>query len=305
MSPITTVAVVVARLQVDALHIGHHHLIEQAQSFIQADALMICLGDRDKVGGGKHPLPFQVRKQMVLESYPQATVVRLMDTPSDERWSQQLDDLIWKHFPHCRPTLFCSRDGFKDYYSGRHQVEVIDPIESLSGTDIRASIASDLQNTSRQNADFRRGYIAAHLDRHPIVFSTVDVAVMNHDRSKIWLGQKEADCGSWRFPGGFVDPTDATRVAAAVREATEELGNIKLDNPVYIGSAQVTDLRYADEADAIMTDLFLLTHTWGQAVASDDLDEIGWFAIEDIMQCLVDAHKPLGQMLLNHIKKGA
>lgn len=295
-------SVVVARLQVAELHEGHRHLLDVAQA--AGESLMICLGDRDKLGGSRNPLPFHIRKRMVQDEYPTAKIVRLLDTPSNELWSQKLDMLIKEHFEQYDVTLFCSRDGFKDYYSGKFPVVEVEPIDGLSGTKQREQIAVDLKSGAGHNTDYRRGYIAAHIDRYPVVMSTVDVAVMDIARGHIWLGQKEADCGQWRFPGGFVDPEDASRAAAAVREATEELGNIKLSEPTHIGSAQIDDMRYRDEADSVMTDLFLFTHTWGQVKASDDLDAVGWFPVEELMERLIPSHQPLGQMLLDAIKKG-
>ncbi len=292
--------VIVARLQVAELHAGHRHLIESVLA--SCDAVLICIGDRDKVAGARNPLPYSARAAMVAEHYGESIAVRrLADHPDDRRWSERLDALIRAEYPLHDVTLYCSRDGFSDYYSGAFPVHVIAEAPAESGTQQRARILADLKSGNRQNADFRRGMIAAAASRYPIVFSTVDVAVMDGNRSHLWLGQKHEDNGRWRFVGGFVDPTDTSRAAAAIREAEEELGGIRLDNPTYVGSLQVNDFRYRDEADSIMTDLFIVTHTWGQATASDDLDAIGWFPLSQLPELLIPCHQPLGALLLRHL----
>ena len=296
-----SLGVMVARLQVAKLHEGHRHLIATMQK--ENDDTLVFLGDRVKVPGARNPLPYPVRRTMVEEAFPSTVVLRLSDTPSDERWSNALDAIVQEHYPEHDVTLYCSRDGFADYYSGIYPIKVIGEHTAESGTEQRARILADVTNGTNLNEDFRRGYIAAVAGRFPIDFSTVDVAVMDGARTHIWLGQKAEDCGKWRFVGGFVDPSDVSRKAAALREAREELGNIKLDNTIYIDSARVDDFRYRDEPDGVMTDLFLVTHTWGQATASDDLDAIGWFPITELRERLIDCHKPLADLLIGYLKK--
>ena len=296
-----SLGVMVARLQVAKLHEGHRHLIETMQA--ENDDAMVIIGDRIKVPGARNPLPYSVRRAMVEEAFPGLMVQRLFDTPSDERWSNALDVIVQEYYPEHDVTLYCSRDGFADYYSGIYPVKVIDEHPAESGTEQRARILTDVDAGINLTEDFRRGYIAAVAGRFPIDFSTVDVAVMDGARTHIWLGQKSEDCGKWRFVGGFVDPSDASRTAAACREAREELGNIKLDNAIYIDSARIDDFRYYDEPDGVMTDLFLVTHTWGQATASDDLSAIGWFPIEELHERLIDCHKPLADLLIEYLKK--
>ncbi len=294
--------VAVARFQVATLHAGHLHLIETMRR--ENDDVLVIIGDRIKVAGARNPLPFAIRQMMVAESFPDLMVLRLADTPSDKRWSAALDALIRQHFPLHQVTLYCSRDGFSDYYSGSFPVNVLDEHPAESGTEQRARILSEINAGMNINTDFRRGYIAAALQRFPITFSTVDVAVMNKARTHLWLGQKVEDVGKWRLIGGFVDPSDESRLAAAVREASEELGGIKLDAVEYVDSMRVNDFRYRDEKDGVMTDLFIATHTWGRAVASDDLDAIGYFPVEELEERLIPCHQPLGKRLLKHLNKG-
>lgn len=299
-----------SRMQVDELHAGHRHIIQTA--ITENDHALVLLGDREKVPGKTNPLPGFIREQMVIETFPNlAGVGTLPDNPSDDEWSRQLDQEIISRFPNHAVTLYCSRDGFKGSYSGRFQVEVIDPIEAPAGTDLRFRILRMLQLAKNGqlevrksfNQDFRRGWIASVISRPPIDFSTVDVAILTSDRTQILLGQKRNDAGRWRFPGGFMDPQDPSRKFAAKREVREECGDIEIEITDHLGDYQVNDFRYRDEPDSIRTDLFLATHVFGAPRAGDDLAAVKWFPIEDLLDRLIDNHKPLGQVVLEHLKK--
>jgi bifunctional NMN adenylyltransferase/nudix hydrolase len=312
----TTLGVIVARFQVAELTLGHRHLIDTALK--HHDQVFICLGERDKVPGARNPLPFIVRKRMIEEMYGTRIVVHeLRDHPSDAAWSQSLDQKIRDHFPYTLPTLYCSRDGFKAAYSGQYLVVEVDIVDSDSGTQQRAAIGFDFAKRNHHhrwggkaltpwqqpwNRDYRRGFIAATTMRHPIVFSTVDIALMNQERTHLWLGQKPTDEGRWRFFGGFVDPRDSSRRAAALRELYEEVRGIRVDETIeYVDSLRVEDFRYRDEPDGIMTDLFIATHTGGTPQAADDISAIGYFPLTELPERLVPEHQPLGSLLLTHL----
>lgn len=311
-----TLGVIVARFQVAELTQGHRSLIEHALT--NNDRVLICLGERDKVPGARNPLPFIVRKRMIEEAYgKRISVHELRDQPSDARWSQALDQLIADHIPRHQVTLYCSRDGFAPYYSGRHPIEIVEVVASESGTQQRAAISLDftMRNHHHQwggkpltiwqqpwTRDYRRGFIAAATARHPIVFSTVDIALINPARTHLWLGQKPSDEGRWRFFGGFVDPRDTSRKAAARRELLEEVSGITIDETIdYVDSLMVDDFRYRDEGDSVMTDLFVATYTGGQPIAADDITAVGHFPLAELLERLVPEHQPLGELLLVHL----
>ncbi len=312
-----TLGVIVARFQVAELTLGHHSLIEHALR--HNDRVLICLGERDKVPGARNPLPFIVRMRMIEETYgKRISIHQLRDQPSDARWSQALDQLIADHIPRHQVTLYCSRDGFAPYYSGRHPIEIVEMAASESGTQQRAAISLDFTKRNHHHRwggkpltiwqqpwtrDYRRGFIAAATVRHPIVFSTVDVALMNHARTHLWLGQKPIDEGGWRFFGGFVDPRDTSRKAAARRELLEEVRDITIDDTTieYVDSLVVDDFRYQDEYDSVMTDLFIATHTCGQPRAADDITAVCYFPLTELLERLVPEHQPLGTRLLSHL----
>ena len=313
---INTLGVIVARFQVAELTQGHHSLIEHVLD--HNDRVLICLGERDKVPGARNPLPFIVRKRMIEEVYgKRISVHELRDQPSDARWSEALDQLIADHIPRHQVTLYCSRDGFAPYYSGRHPIEIVEVAASESGTQQRAAISLDFTKRNHHHQwggkprtiwqqpwtrDYRRGFIAAATARHPIVFSTVDIALMNSARTHLWLGQKPTDEGRWRFFGGFVDPRDTSRKAAARRELLEEVSGITIDETIeYVDSLAVDDFRYRDELDGVMTDLFIATLADGQPIAADDITAVGYFPLTELMDRLVTGHQPLGELLLTHL----
>lgn len=305
-----TLGVVISRMQVYELHQGHRHLIQH--SLARHDHTLVFLGDREKVPGKINPLPGFIRTQMVEETFPTlVSVACLPDHPSNTWWSQNLDREIALRFPDYEVTLYCSRDGFKKSYSGRFPVVEIAPVASPSGSDLRFALLRALQvakhggQQAREmlNHDFRRGWMAAAISRPPIDFSTVDVAILKSDRTQVLLGQKPSDGDRWRFPGGFIDPTDRSRKMAAKREVREECGDIEIEITAHLGDYQIDDFRYRDEEDGVRTDLFLATYVFGAPRAGDDLAAVQWFPIEELTARLVDNHQKLGTAVLEHIKK--
>src|SRR5437764_2690247 len=88
--------------------------------------------------------------------------------------------------------------------------------------------------TDRAIAEFPRG----DLDRDPLAWeqagvqatrpAAVLVPVVDHPEPGVLLTMRTSDLpshgGQIAFPGGKIDPTDATPLAAALREAEEEIG---------------------------------------------------------------------------------
>ena len=303
-----TLGVIIARMQIDQLHVGHKHLIKTALD--KNAAVMVLIGDRDKMPGQRNPLPGFVRKAMVEDTFPEIDkVVVQKDQPNNERWSKNVDEIISNFFPNHSPTLYCSRDGFKGSYSGKYPVIQIDPIEAPSGTDIRKDIHAEVIAASRGNGsisfsrDYRRGMIAAAMLRFPVDFSCVDIAVLNETRTKVCLGQKSDDRGKWRFVGGFVDPADKSRKLAAIREAHEELGMIEIGDVTHIADVIVNDFRYEDELDSIRTDFFVGKHLWGKPMAGDDIDAVKWVEISNLKNEIVASHQHLADLLIDYLKK--
>jgi 8-oxo-dGTP diphosphatase len=136
---------------------------------------------------------------------------------------------------------------------------------------------------------------------YPVAFHTVDIIATRNNSNcvEILLGQKgkEQDKTKWVFIGGFVDPTN-TAESAALRELHEET-NVKVtdeDRLIYIGSLFVDDGRFKDSPHKVTTSIFTLELTdeeAAQAVGGDDIQEVKWVALDDVLPLLKEHHIPL------------
>lgn len=287
-----TLGVVIGRFQVPELHSGHHHLIRTAAR--ENTAVLVIIGSGRSLATARNPLPFSVRRQMVLMDYPAAQVVEHFDHPSDHAWSEGLDAIITALFPGHVVTLYGSRDSFFPYYHGQFQTKAVAAIECESGTDLRNALLKNPPHTS----DFRRGLIYAEQSRLSISYQAVDVAIIGGNRDSLLLGQKPTDGGKWRFVGGFVDARlDQSLEAAARREAYEETGGLGVDHFVYRGSVVVNDWRYRRDDDVVMTALFSASYTFGAPRATDDLSDLRWFRWHEVQAVIHECHQPLFTLL--------
>lgn len=291
------VGVVIARFQTTELHAGHRALLDEVSA--RHRHVLVVLGvARTYVPTFHNPLDVARREQMVLHHYPAAKIVTHRDCRSNARWSQLLDATIAAAYPkQTEFSLYGSRASFIPSYCGKYPCIELPETHDLSGTALRQD-AVDHPALSRE---FRAGVVYTATTRPPLVFQTVDIAIVNGDRSQVLLGAKLEDEGLLRFVGGFVDPSDASLEMAAKREAFEETGGLELADFRYVGSTKVDDWRYRNTRDTIMTTLFAATHVFGAPKASDDMDgALTWHSIPDIEGKLVEEHRPLVKMLSVH-----
>lgn len=292
-----TVGVVVGRFQVPELHGGHIHLLNWAKK--ENDHLVILLGSKVAQPSVRNPLPFVVRERMVRQAYPSALVYELPDNPSDEVWSRNLDEIVRRSFPFQEVKLYGSRDSFANHYHGSFPIVLVPEVPNISGTELR--------NNPKEPADdksFRQGLIEAQRLRYPVSFQTVDIGVIKHESQEILLGRKQTDPeGLWRLPGGFVDPSDSSLESAAARELREEVGNIMTHEITYLGSSKVEDHRYRNESDKIMTALFLTYYMGGRVAANDDLEEVAWLLLENVLERVIPEHKVLVEKIIEANKR--
>jgi len=129
----------------------------------------------------------------------------------------------------------------------------------------------------------------------PIAFHTVDIALWRpifEDKEEnpkiigyeVCMGQKSDELGSglYRFPGGFVDPTDQSAEAAALRELGEEVPKIDVDpNPQYITSMLTNDKRYRNSRDKILTSFYKIQFISGHIKPGDDLAAVEWIKVDE------------------------
>lgn len=295
-TPDADVGVIVGRFQTSELHDGHLQLI---QSVIDRhDKVIIFLGLSPIPGTTRNPLDFEARKQMILSAFPNVSVLYIKDVPDDKAWSKRLDEQIKDLItPTQSVVLYGSRDSFIPHYFGNFQVIELETPVYYSSTEDRRKIGKSVKNSP----EFRKGVIWATQNRYPTCFPTVDVAIIDYDKSRVLLAKKAIE-SKHRFVGGFVDPYDETFEDAAEREVREETG-LEIANLKYIGSAKINDWRYRSEVDKIKTMFFAAQYVYGSPTAMDDIDELRWFEFDEIKEdIIVDTHHPLIHLFHKHLE---
>ena len=303
-----TIGVLVARFQTYKLTDGHTHLLNAVLS--KHEKVLLFLGVAPTKGTRRNPLPFKVRKLMMLGSYPKdkypnLEILDINDVYNNEVWSEILDKKIEEKAKGLSPILYGSRDSFCKNYTGKFPTVTLASAKSLSGTEFREATVAELL----QDENFRRGWIAACYDRYPMNYPTVDAIIFNADKTHILLGRKFNDPkNKYRTPGGFFDRSvDKSLEDAAAREVMEETGVKGVGKPLYIGSTPIDDPRYAGEPDGILTSLFVIHDTLGECKPQDDLDGLKWFSIKELLEKdgeqFIDYHKPLWELFKEYLKK--
>lgn len=271
--------IIVARFQTPYLHDGHKALIQGVKE--KHNQVVVVLGVSPVKASKKNPLDYGTREKLIKECYPDIIVLPLHDHSSDNVWSTNLDTLLNSVFPGEHMILYGSRDSFMSYYSGKLKVEEFPVYGKFNATEIREMVSE----TIGTSADFRKGVVYATYQQYPKVYPTVDIALFKNERKKMLLGQK-TESNLWRFPGGFVDPTDDSYEEAAKRELREEVGDVEVGEFVYEMNQKVDDWRYKGEVDKIITTLFSTDLTYGNAQADDDLAHVQWFDWIEIQELI-------------------
>lgn len=307
------IGVIVGRFQSPELHEGHIDLFDHVCS--RYERVVVYLGNTPVVDPDNF-LDYQQRKAMIHEKYPNVAVLYIMDVDDDTVWASRLDDLISHQLrPTEKPLLFGSRDSFIKAYidgNGRYDCEEFEAKRLISATEIRNKLSKKLIS----NYFVRVGMFLASLMRYPTSYTTVDVAIMDDDRTNIWLGRKK-DEKRFRLIGGFSDPRSKSLEEDAKRETLEET-HIELSEPTYIFSTLIDDWRYRRSRDKIKTTLWIGDRIGGQPKPDDDIVEIKKFPITDfiweegtapILETLkngdkiVKGHVPLMLKLVEYLSK--
>jgi len=305
-TPQANIGVIIGRFQTPYLHQGHTDLIDSVCS--RHKKIMILLGCTNGILVTRNnPLDYHTRMIMLRESYPDVVVMPVYDTVSDYDWSEVVDSRISEAFGLGTAVLYGSRDAFIPHYYGKYPTVELEETYKSSATAIRNSVSDEV----RSNSEFRRGIVYAAHNKHPVSFQVVDLGVFrlpSDGPMYLALGRKKSDLpGDWRLPGGFVDPSDKTLESAAIREGREELGiNCGLSPATYVGSFRINDYRYRSEVDGMMSALFYAIFMHGSIKASDDLDEVKWFDVNELEKddsCVMEDHQPLIKRLITYLKK--
>lgn len=260
-----TLGVVIGRFQTPFLTVGHRSLL--AQALANHKKVLVLIGVSQALGTDKNPLDFDTRKKLFTENRQlnKEDINRLIIEPlpdymlCDRVWTQRVDSFM-ERLGFKEATLYGGRDNhLEKHYLGNHDVHIIDSKHACSATELRKASAKE----ALSDESFRHGIIYHVENRYPIVYPTVDVAIItpaaNPDKdgsyySYVLMGRKGE---KFTFIGGFVDPSDEDLEAAALREVQEETGwDLSQLDFSYIFSMKVPDLRYKGTKDGIMTTLF-------------------------------------------------
>jgi bifunctional NMN adenylyltransferase/nudix hydrolase len=292
----SNVGIIVGRFQTPYLHAGHIHLIDEVKRISMN--LLILISVNPGWTSKRNPMDFETRKLMLQNQYPSAVILPIVNHPSDVAWSQNLDQIVQKHFPDKEPTLYGSRDCFFSRYHGQIKTFFLPEISNVSATDIRRQLQLPIDSEK-----FREGVVyAATRQNFPTSFQVVDIIIRHSAEQKVLVGRKKGEDG-WRFPGGFVDPKDESLEFAAKRETIEEVGDIEVSSLRYLASRRINDFRYVDSEHKMLTALFVGTYIFGPIKGGDDLPEVRWQNIDGLLDRLVDSHKPLAQIFLSQNKQ--
>lgn len=295
------VGVIVGRFQVPELHAAHVDLIESVCA--RHSKVIIVLGISPLHVTRQNPLDFEARKQMILERFPELTIVYNNDQPTDEAWSVNLDSVIGALVtPMQTVCLYGSRDSFITHYSGRYSTTELLQETYISGTETRNAVAA---GRTASSPDFRRGVVWAAHGGFPTCFPTIDVAVLDERHERVLLARKPQET-QHRFIGGFADPRSDSYEADVRREVDEE-AHIAITDPKYLASFQIDDWRYRGELDVIKTLFFVAKLFSGRPTPDDDIEALQWFDLATLSpdRHIVPSHRPLAACLLERLERRA
>lgn len=286
------VGVIVGRFQVPKLHSEHKKLFDKVIS--ENHKLLVFLGIPIFKTTDSNPLNFEMRRNMILEDYPEATILGISDVPGGEeediQWAKNLDDKIQEILmPNQEVILYGGRDSFIRRYKGKFSTKTLEPERYVSGSEIRNSV----RNYIASPYEFRSGVIWATQNQYPAVLPTVDCLIYNSDFTKVLLGRKEKE-SKWRFIGGFSDIDSLSYEEDIQREVLEET-SIELDikSFKYLGSLKVNDPRVYSNKYKIKTIIFETSADDSlNFVGDDDITEVKWFPCDSVLP-LVEAHKEI------------
>jgi bifunctional NMN adenylyltransferase/nudix hydrolase len=271
------IGVIIGRFQVPELHPGHIDLLETVNGL--SEKMVILIGTTVAKNTQRDPLDYNTRELMLSNAYWFADIHPLADQKTNEYWSESIDNLLLGLYPNDDITLYGMRDSFIPCYAGKIPVVEL----PAKDTSYNATVLRKLAGQKPiDHPYFRMGCIYQSIHRYPISYQAVDLAILNPSADQILLGRREHET-QWRFPGGIVDPTDSSLETAIAREAAEEVPGAQLTRFEYISSRRVKDYRYINREDQIMTAFYQAFYMGGEVRAGDDLFEVKWFDIKDLL----------------------
>lgn len=292
------VGVIRGRFQVPELHEGHRFLFSYVLQRHQ-DVLVI-LSD-PYISNSADALSFAMQKMMIESTYPgrKLRFAECSRIPSSRLMrSKVLDDVIEREFPGRRAIIYGSRESIVHSYDGRFEKHETPTIFSGSGTEIRKAIEIV------DSVEFRMGVIYSAVHRRPIGYPAVDVAVVSKNRGCVLLVGWAEEEGMLRFPGSFFEfGKDVSYEVAGVRCVAKELPGIEIGTMRLVASHTIEDYRYKRSQDGVITTLMAapVAAPWidGNPVPGIGVDSAQWVDFEKVPSVLVEAHRPLGEIMVN------
>lgn len=137
------IGIIIGRFQVPELHQGHKYLIQSTIN--NFDDTVIFIGEtKDKILTAHDPLPFEARKRVIIESFPEfRKIYPLPDLGDWQAWVKQLDTRIEMLrtlglISRDSDIYICgSRDSVPERYKefgGSFNTHIFPPLKNLSGT---------------------------------------------------------------------------------------------------------------------------------------------------------------------------
>lgn len=291
----------VGRFQTDQLTGAHRELLDRVAS---VPGGIVFIGSINKPLNRKNPLSYDARQYMINCMYgDNLKLLPLPDFREDKWWRQDIDALL--ELRGSNWTGISGPDGFAPIYQqagGRWPIEIIDPRDAYHASQRRTEVGFHTTPILEQE---RKAMIWLTQQQFPQVNLTVDIIVQNIN-NEILLGRKNVDGGLWRFPGGFVDPSDKSVQDAAKRELLEETGLSFAFTPlIECGMVKIDDWRLRGDPDRAIYSMVFRAHVPFPAyvlgaTAGDDLDKVEWFAPTKIFDNLVDEHKEIWRQYESH-----
>lgn len=286
------VGIIVGRFQVPDLHSGHKSLFtkagEKLSELTEQYSLIVGIGVSPLIGDKDNPLSYEMRHNVINYylrnssdfSEDNYQIIPILDVGNDGEWYAGVENLVKTMHPNTKIYFIGSRDSWIEKYKGSVEVLKIESDDDCSGTDVRKYIATSAPLNSEL---FYQGVIYGVMNRYDRVNATVDIVPIVDD-THIILGQKPGET-TWRFPGGFSDPSDSSFAHSASRELLEEMDiYFPSFSLKYINSFRIHDWRYAHSSDSIISTFFAAKLTSPvEFKAGDDLAQAKMFTIKEFL----------------------
>lgn len=281
--------VFIGRLQ--PMHEGHELII---QTMIDnTDKQLVLIGSANQSNTLKNPWSYAERRDNVKQKFPNVSVEPLNDyLYNDFKWLDQTQYIIRMYsedhdvclYGHTKPdNLYLS------WFQSYEYIEV-DPVSTISGTQIRTELAENNQLPELAQEDYNyfkneKQMFANYPFPETLTFCCSDALVITDDEQVLLIKRKTAPGrNKWAMPGGFKNANE-TFDQCADRELLEETG-------LFINSkthkTQLFDSVRRDSGGILRVTyckMFVVDEPM-QPVANDDAIDAQWFPLSTVLNDL-------------------